>query len=257
MPRLAPGESFRLLPFACGSRELRATSFKQPPAEAVGRYSIWCDQLALENQPLPEAAAKDYNLAYAAQAVLTNRALISDPPLAFRSPNPLLSTRFGFTFTEVKPKGDGYQVKVQFDRYELADKSKIASTATLVGTLHKSPPPRDRSGAVLVPDAICDLQGGGTQLRFQITIPPSGELALVGKTFPFEGRELVPAEEVKKSDDTMVTFRKQSALLYQARELARKGQKEEAAKIAKEVLASSPTRGIEIEAKDLLRSLDK
>jgi hypothetical protein len=55
----------------------------------------------------------------------------------------------------------------------------------------------------------------------------------------------------------MVDFRKQSALLYQARELARKGQKEEAAKIANEVLASSPSRGIELEAKDLLKNLDK
>jgi hypothetical protein len=203
MPRLGPAESFRLLPFACGTRELRATAFKQPPAEAVERYSIWCDQFTLENQPLPEAATRDGIFAYAALAVLTNRALVADPspsPFAFRNPNPLLNARFGITFTDIQPKGDGYQVKAQFARYDLADKSKIAESAILAGTLHKSPPSMDRSGAVLVPDAICDLQGRGNQLRFQITIPPSGELALVGQGFPFEGRNLVSEEEMKKSD---------------------------------------------------------
>ena len=188
------------------------------------------------------------NFAYAAQAVLTNRAFISDPP-GLRSGNPLLDSRFGFTFTDVKPKGEGYQVKVQFDRYDLADKSKIAGSEILAGTLHKSPPSNDRTGAVLMPDAICDLQGRGIQLRFQITIPPSGELALVGKGFPVEERALVPAEEVKKSDDMMVVFRKQNDLLRQAHQLAQKGQKEEAAKIANEVLANSPLPVLEREAK--------
>ena len=221
------------------------------------RYSIWCDQFTLENQPLPEAATKDGNFAYAAQAVLTNRAFIGKPG-GLRSGNPLLDTRFGITFTDVKPKGDGYQIKAQLDRYDLADKTKIAGSETLAGTLHKSPSPKGRAGPVVVaPDALCDLQGRGIQMHFQIGIPPDGELYLDAKGYPFEGRNWVPAEEVKKSDAMAAAFPKQNALLRQAHELVKKGQKEEAAKIAKDVLADSPAPVLEREAKDLLKELGK
>lgn len=276
MPRLGPGETFRVLPLACGMRELRATSFKKPAEESLGHYSIWCDQFSLENQPLPAAATQGCILDYAAQAVLAGHAVVSDPPRGFGAVNPLQSrlriaqhqapprptaaaalqaARVAITFTETKPTGAGYQVKAQFDRYDPADKSKIADSTALSGSMHNSPPPKDRSGAVVVPDAICDLQGRGVQLQFQITIAPDGELELISKGVPFEGRNWSPADEVKRSDDATANFRKQNALLRQARALANKGQKEEAAKIAKGVLADSPSHGIELEAKDLLKEL--
>jgi hypothetical protein len=277
MPRLSPGETFRLLPFACGTSELRATAFKKPAEESLGHYSIWCDQLSLENQPLPAAATQGGILAYAAQAVLASHALISDPPRGFGAVNPLQArirlaqqqapprptaaaalqaARVGITFTDTKPTGTGYQVKARFDRYDPADKSKIIGSTPLTGSVHNSPPPKDRSGAVLVPDAICDLQGAGVPLQLQITIAVDGELVLISKGGPFEGRGWDPAEEVKRSDNESANMRKHTALLNKAHVLAKKGQKEEAAKIAKGVLADSPSHGIEVEAKDLLRELD-
>lgn len=142
-------------------------------------------------------------------------------------------------------------------RYDPADKSKVAESKPLTGSLHYSPPPKDQSGAVVVPDAICDLQGAGVPLQLQITIAPSGDLDLMSRGGPLEGRGWDRADEVKQSDDEKATLRRQNALLNKAHVLARKGQKEEAAKIVKGVLADSPSRRIELEAKDLLQQLEQ
>ena len=217
-------------------------------------------------------------MAYTAQALLANHALVSDPPRGLDVANPmrdrlrigaqptaprptaaaaLQNARVAITFAEIKPTGATYQVKAQFDRYDPADKSKVVASTPLTGSVHYSPPPKDRNVAVVVPDAICDLQGAGVPLQLQITIEPNGDVDLLSKGGPLDGRGWDPAEAVKRSDDAMATFRKQNALLRQAHELAKKGQKEEAAKIAKGVLADSPSRGIELEAKDLLKQLDQ
>ncbi len=222
------------------------------------RYSVWCDQFQIEQvelAPVVDTAVVD-------EAVLAFGIHLAQPGAAYvmvprgkqvgASQGGDQSVRL--TFTKLTPSTNGYDVEAQIARFDQKDLTKVLSTEKYTGTVRGSStakyallftlsPPSGRDNLVL--ELVVDTDGSTAgALIWNIHSVPKG--------LPMPG-QLVSAKIVAE-DEKQGKVRRQ---IGKARQLATDGNRDEAEKLLKEILAmSSNDKQTEDFAKRSLKGLD-
>lgn len=246
IPRLPPRGQFRLAPvnYAILFAHAPDAQAEGGGAKSMARYSLWCDQFAVEDrEPTP---GKSGRLEYALQAVVPGSVYVDRSQLP-SSRVPAKST--SVKFTELTPAGDGYEVRAEVTTPDPKNPAQSISgvfTGSVKGV-------KDQPKNAL---AVISLRSGAANHELAAYVHEEGNIVLAGLGARSPLNNLVAQEEAQQAQAAKTEFRNLNEPLVEARKLIMNGQRDEAEQRLNDYIATSPGEKWEAEARDILDKMD-
>jgi hypothetical protein len=246
IPRLPPRGQFRLAPvnYAVLFAKDPATGGEAAAPKSMARYSLWCDQFAVEDrEPVPRRSGR---LEYAVQAVIPGAVYVDRSQL----PSSRVAVKpTAVRFTELTPTGDGYEISAEVTVPDPKNPGQAISESFSGVVQAVKDQPKNAA-------ALISLRSKSATHDLAAYIHEEGEVVLAGLGARSPLSSLVPQVEAEQAQAKKREFGSLNSQLVEARKLVMNGQRDEAEKRLNEFLASSPGEKWEAEAREILEKMD-
>jgi hypothetical protein len=291
IPKLEPGRGVQIAPVPYNvSIVSRSRDDASADKAGVIRYSIWCDQFSYEGPEGPLNSSKDAKVAYCSLAAEQGRRYDFDERRRGRD-----RTIYRLEFTELTANENVFRVKGNLSLFDSLNRDKPLKVTPFEGDFHsvdlapaadktpmKRPAPdpsrktpnvfdqarkghkspetparepastseRRKTGVPAPPaDAMLTISSGSEQSEIDLYVGEDGSIGWAPATGLLRDRMV-------RSTEQIMAARAEAGVMVEANRLAMAGNKEEAARLLKDYIATDPGQERVAEAERKLKQLD-